>query len=76
MEHPHRCLYCDALWFCHEECVLAGPSVCAACRERVIRSPDMPRRVIPLRNPHVVIERLAEDVADRLRDSFRRRRRQ
>lgn len=75
MEHPHRCLYCETRWSCREECVLAGPSVCADCRERVLQSPELPRRVIPLRNPHVVIDWLAEDVADRLRDRFRRRRR-
>jgi hypothetical protein len=75
VEHPHRCLYCDTLWFCHEACVLAGPSVCAGCRERLLRSPETPLRVIPLRHPHVVIDRLAEHVAERLRDSLRRRRR-
>ena len=71
-EHPHRCLYCEALWFCQQECPLVGPSVCDTCRDRIRRTPETPLRVIPLRDPSV-LARLAENEGKRWRQSFRRR---
>jgi hypothetical protein len=67
MEHRHRCVYCSAAWFCHDDCLLAGPSACEACRDKISRSPGTPRRVIALRSGSRVLDRLAEYEAERLR---------
>jgi hypothetical protein len=68
-------VYCRLLWFCHEDCPLAGPSACADCREKVRRSPDTPRRVIMLQDGSRVLESLAEREAERIRELIRRDRR-
>ena len=73
MEHHHRCVYCRSEWFCHEDCPLAGPSACDACRDKLRRSPDIPRRVIALSDGSQVLDRLAEREAERLREMIRRR---
>lgn len=73
VEHRHHCVYCQTLWFCHDDCPLAGPSVCAACREKLRRSPDMPRLVIALHDGSEVLARLAEHEGERIRELFRRR---
>jgi hypothetical protein len=73
VEHHHRCVYCRSEWFCHEDCPLAGPSACDACREELRRSPDIPRRVIALSDGSPVLDRLAEREAERLREILRRR---
>jgi hypothetical protein len=70
VEHPHHCLYCHTRWFCHEDCVISGPSVCEPCREKLSTSPDMPRRVIELTSASV-LDRLAEREAERLRGRLR-----
>ena len=72
MEHPHRCVYCAALWSCLEDCPFAGPSACAECREKLRTSPGMTRRVVPLTDSRV-LERLTENAGERLRDLLRRR---
>ena len=73
MEHPHRCVYCSSEWFCYEDCPLAGPSACDQCREKLRRSPEIPRRVIALSEGSQVLDRLAEREAERLRQRLRRR---
>jgi hypothetical protein len=55
------------MWFCHDDCPLSGPSVCTECREKLSRSPGIPRRVIPLSVRSRVLDRLAEREAQRLR---------
>jgi hypothetical protein len=70
VEHSHHCLYCYTRWFCHEDCVLAGPSVCEPCRDKLRGSPDMPRRVIALSDPQVV-DRLVQRETERLRGRLR-----
>jgi hypothetical protein len=72
VEHRHRCVYCDSLWFCHEDCPFAGLSACADCREKLRQAPGMPRRVIALRARSPVLDRLTEHTAERLRRSLRR----
>jgi hypothetical protein len=72
VEHRHRCIYCHAEWFCHEDCPRAGLSACEGCREKLARSPEMPRRVIALDDTRV-LDRLAEREAERLREMIRRR---
>jgi hypothetical protein len=67
MEHRHGCVYCSVEWFCNEDCPVPGLSACAACRENISRSPDTPRRVIPLSAGSPVLDRLAEQEAERLR---------
>jgi hypothetical protein len=52
--------------------VIAGPSVCEPCRDKLNASPDMPRRVIELSTGTVVLDRLAEREAERLRGRLRR----
>jgi hypothetical protein len=74
VEHHHRCVYCRSEWFCYEDCPLAGPSACDECREKVRRSPDIPRRIVALSDGSQVLDRLAEREAERLRQMFRRRR--
>ena len=74
MEHSHHCLYCRTRWFCHEDCLLPGPSVCEPCRDKLGESPDMPRRVIELSPGTAVLDRLAEREAERLRGRLRRER--
>ena len=71
MEHRHRCVYCDALWFCYEECALPGPSACDECREKIRRSPDMPRRVIALGTGGRTLDLLTQREAERLRQRLR-----
>ena len=71
-EHPHRCLYCEVMWFCENECPLVGPSVCDGCRDRIRRSPNTPVRVIPITDVSVV-ERLMQAEGKRWRQAFRRR---
>jgi hypothetical protein len=73
VEHHHRCVYCRSEWFCYEDCPFAGPSACDECREKLRRSPDIPRRVIALNNGSQVLDRLAEREAERIRQMFRRR---
>jgi hypothetical protein len=68
-------VYCRVFWFCHEACPLAGPSACAECREKIRRSPDMPRRVIMLEDGSRVLDSLAEVEAERIRALIRRDRR-
>jgi hypothetical protein len=75
MEHPHRCVYCRSLWFCYEDCPLAGPSACEKCREKLLRSPETPRPVIPIERNSRVLDRLLEYDADRIRENLIRRRR-
>jgi hypothetical protein len=72
VEHSHHCLYCRTRWFCHEDCLLSGPSVCEPCRDKLGESPDMPRRVIELSPGTAVLDRLAEREAERLRGRLRR----
>jgi hypothetical protein len=67
MEHPHRCVYCSAAWFCYDDCPLPGPSACEPCRERIKGSSGAPRRVIPLRAGSQVLDALAKQEAERLR---------
>jgi hypothetical protein len=67
-------VYCRTPWFCHEDCPLAGPAACADCREKVRRSPTIPRRVIMLEDSSRVLDSLAEREAARLRELLRRRR--
>jgi hypothetical protein len=73
VEHSHHCLYCHTRWFCHEDCVLAGPSVCEPCRDKLQVSPDTPRRVVALSDPQVV-DRLIQQETERLRGRLRRHR--
>jgi len=73
VEHRHRCIYCRAAWFRYEDYPVSGASACDDCREKLRTSPDTPRHVIALRDLRV-LDRLAEHVAERLRDSLRRRR--
>jgi hypothetical protein len=49
---------------------MAGPSACADCREKIRQSPDMPRRVIALKDSRV-LDRLAEREAERIRRLIR-----
>jgi hypothetical protein len=70
VEHRHRCVYCHTLWFCYEDCPLAGASACVDCREKLARSPDIPRRVIALERGSPVLDRLAEREAERIRRSI------
>jgi hypothetical protein len=74
MEHPHRCVYCHTAWSCYEDCPFAGASVCERCRDKLCESPDMPLRVIPLRDRRDswVFDRLTEYDAERIRQSLRR----
>jgi hypothetical protein len=71
VEHRHHCLYCRVQWFCHEDCPLAGPSACEECRQKLRQSPDMPRRLIALRDSRV-LDHLAEQEAQRIRQQLRR----
>jgi len=73
VEHRHRCVYCRTLWFCHEDCPLAGASACEECREKIRLSPQTPRRVIPLASGDRVLDRLTEQIAERLRQRLRQR---
>jgi hypothetical protein len=73
VEHKHRCVYCEALWFCHEDCPFDGPSACTSCRDKIRQSPEVPRRVIALDDTRL-LDRLAEREADRVRQMIRRRR--
>jgi hypothetical protein len=73
VEHPHRCVYCNADWFCFDDCPLAGPAVCDRCREKVRGSPDMPIRVVPLHD-RAVMDHLARHEGERLREALWRRR--
>jgi hypothetical protein len=66
MEHRHRCIYCRTEWSCLDDCPLAGLSACDGCRERLRRSPDMPRRVIALEDTRV-LDRLVERESERIR---------
>jgi hypothetical protein len=73
VEHQHHCLYCAARWFCHDDsCVLHGPSACDGCREKIRRAPDMTLRVIELERGDRVLDRLAQQEAERLRRRLRR----
>jgi hypothetical protein len=60
------------LWFCHEDCPLAGPAACAECIENLRRSPGMPRRVVMLKDGSRALDRLAEREAERIRETLRR----
>jgi hypothetical protein len=73
MEHEHRCVYCRTLWFCHEDCPVVGPSACEECCEKIRRSPETPRRVVPLGSDDRVLDRLTEHTAERLRQRLRQR---
>jgi hypothetical protein len=70
MEHRHHCLYCGELWFCYEDCLLTGPSICAECATSDELS-DAPRRVIGLSSK--ILNRLTEAEAERLRRFLRGR---
>jgi hypothetical protein len=72
VEHRHHCVYCQTFWFCHEDCPLTGASACATCREKLRRSPDMPRRVIALDEGSQVLDRLAQHEGERLRRLLRK----
>jgi hypothetical protein len=72
VEHQHRCVYCRALWFCYDDCPVTG-AACEACCEKIRRSPDMARRVIPLARGDRVLDRLTEHVAEQLRQRLRQR---
>src|SRR5207237_7659099 len=72
VEHAHRCVHCRVVWLCYDDWPLAGPSACAECREMVLRSPETPWRVVPLRDRRV-FDRLAEHAAERIRELLRSR---
>ena len=74
VEHPHRCVYCANVWFCHEDCPLAGPSVCAECHEKLlVAPPETPLRVIALERGSRVLDCLAEYDAARITRQLKRR---
>jgi hypothetical protein len=76
VEHHHRCVYCRTEWSCHEECPLAGPSVCTDCREKLADAPPgTPYRVIPLDRATRILGSLVEHEADRLTRELKRRQR-
>ena len=71
MEHRHHCLYCGSVWFCFEDCPLAGSYICTQCAEKDLSA--IPRRLISLpRASWKVLDRLTLAEAERLRRRFHR----
>ena len=74
VEHRHSCVYCEALWFCHDDCPLSGPSVCEDCRPKIAEAPPgTPYRVIHLDRASRILRQLSEYEAARLARELKRR---